>query len=152
MKYLLIVFMVGLMSCSAKNPTKALTSKYEEQARLCVAKFKDVARVKLPKEIDRAYLHQGKDFSDILFTHGRLGTFSDRDDDYQAYIACRIENNEPYRVYRLKHFYDELLPDDADLSNNANLYESTVIEVLLIKNGTGFEFFRQQIFSEDNMD
>ncbi|WP_249554810.1 hypothetical protein [Shewanella sp. 8A] len=151
MKYLLVVFTIGLMSCSSKNLAIASTSKYEEQVRVCAVKFEDVAQVKLPKDIDRAYLHEGKDISDILFTHGSVGTFSDRSEDYQSFVACRVENHKPYKVLRLKYLYDDLLPVVDDVKNDLNIYESTVLEVLLLKKGTGFEFFQQQIFSEERL-
>jgi hypothetical protein len=152
MRQFVLLISLVLTSCVSGQVQTFSSKKFEDIALRCLESYQKLSNEPISNEVDRAYVHQGDEVSDILFTRGSVGTFTYRDKDYQSFLACRIGNEIPNIIYHLKYGYDDILISNDAYKVNLDLYKSKkVLEVLLIRGESRFIFSKKQIFSEERL-
>jgi hypothetical protein len=114
-------------------------------------RFAELAGRQLESDADRVYTLTGEEKIDVLFTHGAMGVFKERDAFYRAILACGINlEHDLLRIYFLGSPLQQPLVERRDEQQVTEEYPaSEIIETVYRRVGSDFVFVASQPFSED---
>ena len=119
---------------------------------LCLNKYQSEAGETPATEIDRVYIHKSGTLMNLLFTHGEMGTFGNRSNDYASYISCGVKSEKRLEVVfiqneKFEEVYSKRGFDLADLS-----FELSGVEEYLYKVSNGkYIYHGKQVFNPDKI-
>lgn len=143
--FIVLIFVVG---CSLMIGNNDSEEKLALGIKQCTYVYEKHSCNKLPKEIDRVYILAKNDIKDLLFVKGAMGTFDTRDDNYLAYVACRISGGE---VQYVQAGYYVLYSKGNNDIKALDIDAENVMEYLYKKKEEHFVFSSKQIFSADKL-
>ena len=126
-----ILFFAFLEGC-------AMTDNNEVQTAInfCLNKYQSESGDSPIADIDRVYIHKSNGYMNLMFTHGEMGTFGDRDDDYTSFISCGVKSDKDVEVVyiqneKFEEVYSKHGFDLADLSFYVTVIFSETCSVCL---------------------
>ena len=143
-----ILFLALLKGCVMNDSNNELQSAIN----LCLNKYQSEAGATPATEIDRVYIHKSGAFMNLMFTHGEMGTFGDRSEDYTSFISCGVKSDKDVEVVyiqnkKFEEVYSKHGFDLADLS-----FELSGVEEYLYKVSNGkYIYHGKQDFNPDKI-
>lgn len=148
----LLVLLYCSQAVTGDQAEDILSRRGYEQITLCETEYTRLTGEPIADEIDRVYIDVFKHLDILAFTEGAVGTFGKRSPTYASRLVCTVQNS---KVVDLAVPMRRILIDKAgdDISEAEKEYhEGTVIELLYVRDGNGFQFCCSQPFDVTNID
>lgn len=119
---------------------------------LCLNKYQSETGVAPTTEIDRVYIHESDDFMNLIFTHGEMGTFGDRSDDYATFISCGVKSGKSVEVVFIQNEkFEEVYSKQGFELSNLSFELIGVVEYLYKENNGKYSFYATQVFNPEKI-
>lgn len=142
-----ILFFAFLEGCAMAD-----NNEVKIAINFCLNKYQSESGVSPAADIDRVYIHKSNGYMNLIFTHGEMGTFGDRADDYSSFISCGVKSEGNIEVVFIQNekFEEVYAKQDFDLSNLS--FELADIKEYLFKLSNGkYIFYGKQDFNPDKI-
>ncbi|WP_444897526.1 hypothetical protein [Microbulbifer sp. SSSA005] len=146
----LIIFLFSV-KLHAIGDYSQLSERGVKAIDLCLVEYTRIKGNVFPEDIDRAYVYVGKNMMGVLFTRGEIGTFGKRSTSYQAFVSCGVSLHPRLQVRDLMDGYSVLKGADIT-TEEPDLRNEHVDELLYFRNGMAFSFSKGQTFSPKKID
>ena len=150
---LILMLALCLFACGEKNMAETdIFSTAERAVKLCVSEYTRLSGKALFSEVDTAYVHISANRFGVLFTHGEVGTFGERSQDYRAYLSCGVLASDDLNIYYMDSPMSvPLIENPESDSIDGDFYEGNVKELIYRRSGNEFTFVAAQDFVEPDL-